>query len=163
MGRESLAQWFNGVMAPRDPVQPDFNAPQPPRRFVQARPRPLSVWVIFLILFVQGLAVIFSTISGAVASPAQVLDGVGQVALVVVYVLFGLVMVLLGFRIFLGAQGARTPALVVELLIVVLSFSFFSGGAAPVGLAFLVPAAVALVLLFIRPTQIWLSEADPQD
>lgn len=150
-------------MAPADSVQPDFNAPRPPRRFVQARPRPLAVWALFLILFVQGLAVAFNAIASAVASPPQVLDAAGQIALVVLYVLFGLVLVLLGFRIFLGAQGARTPAMVLQLLIVVLSFSFFSGGISLIGLAFLLPAALALVLLFIRPTQVWLSEADPQD
>lgn len=158
-----VQQWFNGEMASDDSVQPDFNAPRPPRRFVQARPRPLTVWVLFLILFVQGLAVAFSTVAGAVASPPEVLDTAGQIALVVLYVLFGLILVLLGFRIFLGAQGARSPAMVLQLLIVVLSFSFFSSGAGPIGLAFLVPAAVALVLLFIRPTQVWLSEADPQE
>ncbi|EXF25895.1 membrane protein [Nesterenkonia sp. AN1] len=150
-------------MSSDDPVQPDFNAPRPPRRFVQARPRPLAVWLIFLILFVQGLAVVFNVIASAVASPPQVLDAAGQIALVVLYVLFGLILVVLGFRIFLGAQGARTPAMVLQLLIVVLSFSFFSSGAVPIGLAFLVPAAVALVLLFIRPTQVWLSETEPQD
>ncbi|MGJ9373970.1 hypothetical protein [Nesterenkonia sp. CF4.4] len=150
-------------MASDDSVQPDFNAPRPPRRFVQARPRPLGVWVLFLVHFVQGLAVVFSTIAGAVTSPPQVLDTAGQIALVVLYVLFGLVLVLLGFRIFLGAQGARTPAMVLQLLIVVLSFSFLSGGAVPLGLAFMLPAAVSLVLLFIRPTQVWLSEADPRD
>lgn len=105
----------------------------------------------------------FNAIASAVAAPPQVLDTAGHIALVVLYVLFGLVLVLLGFRIFLGAQGARTPAMVLQLLIVVLSFSFFSGGASLIGLAFLLPAALALVLLFIRPTQVWLSEADPQE
>ncbi|MGJ9424769.1 hypothetical protein ACHABX_02860 [Nesterenkonia halotolerans] len=150
-------------MAPGDSVTPDFNAPRPPRRFTQARPRPVAVWVLFLILFIQGMALAFNAVASALTSQAQVLDAAGAIALVVLYVLFGLVLVLLGFRIFLGAQGARTPAMVVELLIVVLSFSFFSGGLPAVGVAFVLPAAVALVLLFIRPTQVWLSEADPQD
>ncbi len=75
------------------------------------------------------------------------------------YALFGVVLVILGFRLFMGAAGARTPAMVLQLMIVVLSFSFLSGGALTVGVTFLVPAAAALLLLFVRPTQEWLERA----
>ncbi|WP_022871876.1 hypothetical protein [Nesterenkonia alba] len=127
--------------------------------------RPFSVWLLYLIHFVQGAAVIFATVSEVLLSDAEVLDTAGQIALLVLYLLAGVVLILLGFRLFLGSAAARTPAMVLQLLMVVLSFSFFAGGVWVVGLTFLVPAAVALVLLFIRPTQQWLegtAEPDQQ-
>lgn len=141
---------------PSDSPAPDFNAPQGPRRFTQARPRPWTVWVIFLVLFMQGFALIINTVASAVLSEGAVMSAAGQIALLVLYLLFGAILILLGFRIFMGAAGARTPTLVLQLMIVVLSFSFFTGGLWPVGVLFLVPAAVALVLAFVRPTQQWL-------
>lgn len=143
-----------------DDLTPDFNAPQPPRRFSQARPRPIAVWLLFLILFIQGVAVLVSTVSAALASEAEVLDTVGRVMLVLLYLGIGVLLIILGFRLFLGHSGARTPTVLAQFMIVVLSFSFFSGGALQVGLLFLLPAAVALVLAFIRPTQQWLDQAD---
>lgn len=119
-------------------------------------PRPAAVWTIYVILFGQGAAIILGTLVAAFSSDAQVLDTAGTIALTVLYILSGAVLVLLGFRIFLGSPSARTPAMVLQLLIVVLSFSFFAGGALPTGLVFLLPAGTALVLLFIRPTVQWL-------
>lgn len=125
-----------------------------------ARPaRPVAVWVIYAVLFLQGSVIILSTIAEMVLSEAEVLDTAGVIAMVVLFVLTGAVLILLAFRVLLGAAGARTPAMVLQLLMVVLSFSFFAGGAVLVGLAVLVPAAVALVLLFVRPTQQWLDAA----
>lgn len=119
-------------------------------------PRPTSVWIIYVILFCQGAAIILGSISTVIGEDAQVLDTAGTIALTVLYVLSGVVLVLLGFRIFFGSASARTPAMVLQLLVVILSFSFFAGGAPIIGLLFLVPAAAALVLLFIRDTQQWL-------
>ncbi len=118
--------------------------------------RPAAVWIICVILLAQGAAVILLTLAEALASRAQVLDAAGQIALVVIYVLSGVVLMLLGFRILAGAPAARTPAMVLQLLLVVLSFSFFAGGAVLVGVIFLLPAAAVLVLLFTRPVQQWL-------
>lgn len=146
---------------PADSVQPDFNAPRPRGRFTLARPRPVSVWLVFLILFVQGFAVLSFTVADLVVSGTQVLDAVGTVALMVLYVLLGVVLILLGFRLFMGLAGARTPAMLLQLMMVVLSFSFFSGGLVAVGMVFLLPAAVVLVLLFTPPTQAWLNMPDP--
>lgn len=120
--------------------------------------RPLSVWSISLILLLQGGAVLLTTISQALASQAQVLDAAGQIALVVLYLLGAIVLILLGFRMWVGSSAARTPTLVIQLLIVVLSFSFFAGGDPLAGALFLVPAAAALVLLFVGSTQRWLSQ-----
>ncbi|RJN31828.1 hypothetical protein [Nesterenkonia natronophila] len=119
-------------------------------------PRPTSVWIVYVILFCQGAAIIGGTLITTLGSDAEVLDTAGTVALTVLYILSGAVLVLLGFRIFLGSATARTPAMVLQLLIVVLSFSFFAGGALATGLIFLLPAATALVLLFVRPTAEWL-------
>lgn len=146
---------------PADSVQPDFNAPRRRRRFTLARPRPISVWIVFLILFMQGFAVLFFTVADLIVSGIEVLDAVGTVALMVLYVLFGVVLILLGFRVFLGIAGARTPAMLLQLMMVVLSFSFFGGGLTSVGLTFLLPAAVVLVLLFVPSTQAWLDAPDP--
>lgn len=146
---------------PADSVQPDFNAPRRRHRFTLARPRPVSVWFVFLILFMQGFAVLFFTAADLVVSGSEVLDAVGTVALMVLYMLFGAVLIVLGFRLFLGAVGARTPAMLLQLMMVVLSFSFFSGGLTVIGMTFLIPAAVALVLLFVPSTQAWLAAPDP--
>ncbi|WP_460688732.1 hypothetical protein [Nesterenkonia suensis] len=144
---------------PRDSPQPDFNAPQSPRRFTQARPRPWSVWVIFLVLLMQGLAVGFGSVAQFIASEPEQLDTIGYIAMLVLYLLLAGVLILLGFRLFMGAAGARTPAMVLQLLIVVLSFSFFAGGLWQVGALFVVPAALAMVLAFTAPTQQWLDES----
>lgn len=130
---------------------PEPTSPRPPR--------PVSVWIIYVILFGQGAAIIVGTLGTVIGGDAQVLDAAGTIALTVLYVLSGAVLVLLGFRIFLGSAAARTPAMVLQLLVVVLSFSFFAGGTPLTGLFFLVPAAAALVLLFARPTQQWLENS----
>lgn len=118
--------------------------------------RPPAVWSIWLILLLQGTAVILTTVSEMISQQAQLLDVAGQVAMLVLYVLAGAVLILLGFRLLAGSAGARTPTLVLQLLIVVLSFNFFAGGAPLVGVTFLVPAGTVLVLLFVGPTQQWL-------
>lgn len=118
--------------------------------------RPATVWSIFVILVLQGGAVILTTVGSMIDSPAQVLDAAGQIALVVLYILIAVVLILLGFRLLAGSAAARTPAMVLQLLIVVLSFSFFAGGAPLMGLVFLLPAGTVLVLLFLTPTQQWL-------
>lgn len=137
-------------------LQPDFHGPQKRRPFTQARPRPVPVWIIFLVLFVQGVAVLWYTVGSALTSEGALLDTVGVVALVVLYALLGAVLMILGFRIFMGAGGARTPAMVLQFMVVVISFSFLSGGAVGVGLTLMLPAAATLVLLFVRSTQEWL-------
>ncbi|WP_150460737.1 hypothetical protein [Nesterenkonia ebinurensis] len=119
-------------------------------------PRPAAVWVIYVVLFLQGSAVIFGTLASVFGQDAQVLDAAGTIALTVLFILSGVILVLLGFQIFHGTPAARTPAMVLQLLLVVLSFSFFAGGAVVTGLIFLLPAAVALILLFVKPTQQWL-------
>lgn len=121
-----------------------------------AAARPLAIWIVYLILFLQGAAVILFTIGSVLTSEAAVLDTAGQIALVVLYLLAGVVLMILGFRIFLGAAGARTPTMVLQLLLVILSFSFFAGGTPLVGVIFLVPAAAVLVLLFTPASQSWL-------
>lgn len=118
--------------------------------------RPLAIWIVYLILFLQGAAVILFILGSLLTSEATVLDTAGQVALVVLYLLAGAVLIILGFRIFLGASGARTPVMVLQLLLVILSFSFFTGGTPLVGVIFLVPSATVLVLLFAPAAQNWL-------
>ncbi|GAA1813530.1 hypothetical protein [Nesterenkonia flava] len=124
--------------------------------------RPASVWALYVILFLQGAAVVGFTVAETLMSQAEVLDAAGQIAMMVLFVLAGVILILLGFRIFMGSAAARTPSMVLQLLIVVLSFPFLIGGAWLLGLIFLVPAAAALVLLFVRPTQMWLEKtAEP--
>lgn len=118
--------------------------------------RPLSVWLIFLILFLQGISVLVFTVVDVFSSGIEHLDAAGAIALVVLYLLFGVVLIVLAARLLMGASGARTPAMLLQLMMVVLSFSFFSGGLVGVGMLFLIPAATALLLLFVRPTAEWL-------
>lgn len=125
--------------------------------------RPATVWSIWLILLLQGAAVILSIIGEMISEQAQQLDVAGQVAMLVLYLLAGAVLILLGFRILAGSAGARTPTMVLQLLIVVLSFNFFAGGAPLVGAAFLVPAGAVLVMLFLGPTQQWLGGGPRED
>lgn len=121
--------------------------------------RPTSIWVVYVILFLQGSAVILASIGEVVLTGfGEYLDAAGNIALLVLILLAGVVLIMLAFRLFMGSSAARTPAMVLQLLLVVLSFNFFAGGATTMGLAFLVPAAVALLLLFVRPTQQWLEQ-----
>lgn len=125
--------------------------------------RPAAVWSIWLILLLQGTAVILTTVGEMAAGQAEELDVAGLLAMLVLYLLAGAVLILLGFRLLAGSAGARTPALVLQLLIVVLSFNFFAGGAPLVGAAFLLPAGTVLVLLFLAPTQQWLGSGQRSD
>lgn len=121
--------------------------------------RPITVWIIYLVLFLQGSAVILFTVGEVVASEAAVLGAVGQVVLLILYIFAGVVLILLAFQLFLGRSGARTPTLVLQLCIVVLSFSFFAASLPLIALALLLPAGTVMVLLFLRPTNAWLERA----
>lgn len=125
--------------------------------------RPATVWSIWFILLLQGAAVILTTGGEMLTEQRWELDVAAQVAMVVLYLLAGAVLILLGFRLLAGSVGARTPTLVLQLLVVVLSFNFFAGGAPLTGAAFLVPAAAVLVLLFVAPTQQWLGSGPRAD
>lgn len=134
-----------------------------------SRPRrPLPVLFIYLILFLQGGLIILGAVAEVLLSEAAVLDAAGVIALLVLMVLTGVILILLGFQIFRGSAAARTPAMVLQLMIVILSASLLFSGGLSLGAAsiVLVPAAAALIMLFIRPTQEWLegtAEPDPQD
>ncbi|WP_146341203.1 MULTISPECIES: hypothetical protein [Nesterenkonia] len=123
---------------------------------------------VYLILFLQGGFIILGAVAEVVVSEAAVLDTAGVIALLVLMLLTGAILILLGFQVFRGSAAARTPAMVLELMIVILSASLLVGGGLNAGFAALglLPAAAALILLFIRPTQQWLDETpepDPKD
>lgn len=143
-------------MASEDSIQPDVHAAGRPRPFTRARARPVTVWLLFLILFVQGTATAFTALGSFFGSESAVLDAVGAAVMLVVYLLAAVALVLLGFGLFQGAPAARTPAMVIELLLVIVAVSYLVQGVLVVGLLLMLPAAAALVLGYVGPTQGWL-------
>lgn len=121
-------------------------SPEPRAR----RPRPPVVWVLTGILTGQALAVLGAAVAAFLAVGAGALGMGAQVFLAVLYVLAAVWIGATGLGLWAGRPWTRAALVVIELFAVILSVSFFSGGNVATGLAFLLPAAGALLLMFTR-------------
>ncbi len=120
-------------------------APQPPAR-------PPGVLLISGVLAVQAAALVL--LAGrfvlTIFGPDPLSVG-GSVFMAVLLVLLAAGLVTLARRLAVGFRWPRSPALVVQLFLVILSFPYFSAGNPLFGVLLLVPAAAVIVILFSRP------------
>lgn len=80
-----------------------------------------------------------------------------QVFLVLLMAAAGIWIGSVGLGLWHGRPWVRAATVVIELFAVILSISFFSAGNLTAGALFLVPAAVALVLMFSRQVAAYLA------
>lgn len=120
---------------------------------------PLVVTAV-LVLLAQAIAVLWTAVGFArELGTGELLNLGGQIFLVVLVALGGIWLIAVAVGLWRGGAWSRSAATVVELFAVILSVSFFSAGNWVGGAAFLVPAAVVMVLLFSVPVGRHLSGA----
>ncbi len=113
--------------------------------------RPPAALAIALILLAESvlLAVLaaLSVIDLFVNEPISL---AGSIFLTVLLVAFSAWLAVLGHFLFRGYRWTRNPALVIQLFAIILAFPAFQEGLPLVGFAILIPAVIAVVLLFTR-------------
>lgn len=114
--------------------------------------RPPGVLLIGGVLMVQAAALVLlaARFMLTIFGPDPLSVG-GSVFMAVLLVLLGAGLVTLARRLAGGFRWPRSPALVVQLFLVILSFPYFSAGNPLFGVLLLVPAAAVIVTLFSRP------------
>ena len=117
-------------------------------------PRPLSISLAAVLVGLQGLGVLGLTVwtefqffaHGQAQMPISV-----QIAMLSIYFIFAALYLLVAFSMFRGKGWTRSAAVAIELLVVILAFSFFGSGnplAITVGTVMLVSGAVVIGSLF---------------
>ncbi|HEY4614362.1 MAG TPA: hypothetical protein VIG75_02750, partial [Citricoccus sp.] len=112
--------------------------------------RPPAVVAVTVLLSLQALAVLGVAVSYGLQVGTGYLNLGAQVFLVALLAGAGVWIATVASGMWRGRPWVRAATVVIEMFAVILSISFFSAGNALVGLVFLVPAAVALVLMFSR-------------
>ncbi|HEY4007548.1 MAG TPA: hypothetical protein VGM60_20535 [Pseudonocardia sp.] len=121
---------------------------------------PSTVRAAGTLVCVQGLAAI------GFATFLVVVVGAGALGLNVVlaeaafYALVGAAVVALGVGLLRGRLWARTPAVVVQILLLAVAYSLVASGAALLGVAVGVAVLVVLGLLLSPPTRRWSEDLD---
>jgi hypothetical protein len=145
-------------IASRDDRKPD-NVSTPDQRASSEAPanpssheiRPPAVAAIAVLVLLQALAVLVAAVLSGLEIGSGVLNLGAQIFLVVLMAAAGLWIGTVGVGLWAGRPWSRAATVVIELFAVILSISFFTAGNLPMGAAFLVPAAIVLVLMFTRP------------
>ncbi|MDI3331996.1 MAG: hypothetical protein QJR09_14890 [Micrococcus sp.] len=120
-------------------------------------PRPPAVVAVSLVLLLQALGVLAAAVGFGLQVGTGALNLGAQVFLVALMVAAGVWIGAVGFGLWRGRPWVRAATVVIELFAVILSISFLSAGNALMGALFLVPAAVALVLMFSRQVASYLA------
>jgi hypothetical protein len=140
----------------RDDSVPDGSAPDPRRIPQQPRPRALTLLAAVLLLEALGMVVVTVLLALEIATDAPVsakAAGIGSaIALAVCSALAAVLLGAVARSTLRGAKWIRPAAFVWQILQVFVGLSAFTGaGSQPgLGLLLIVPAAVALVLLFTK-------------
>ncbi|WMY77713.1 hypothetical protein [Citricoccus sp. I39-566] len=126
--------------------QPAAGSPHPHT----GRSRPPAVMALTGVLLLQALAVLGTAVGSVLAIGTGALGVGAQIFLAVLFVLAGVWIGATGLGLWIGRPWTRAAVVVIELFAVILSINFFTGGSPATGLAFLLPAAAALLLMFTR-------------
>jgi hypothetical protein len=122
-----------------------------PPRSPHAPGRPPAVWVVSLVLLLQGIALLGFAAWSAYGMLAVAPSSLGAAAfLTLLLLILGGWALAVGHFLFRGYRWTRSAAVVIQLLAVVLAMPALTSGAALAGVAVVVPAGLALVLLFSR-------------
>lgn len=119
--------------------------------------RPPAVVAVTVLLSLQALAVLGVAVSYGLQVGTGYLNLGAQVFLVALLAGAGAWIAAAASGMWRGRPWVRAATVVIEMFAVILSISFFSAGNTLVGLAFLVPAAVTLVLMFSRQVAVFLA------
>lgn len=118
---------------------------------LQQPPQPRAVLVIAGVLVVESVALVVLAVASILTIFTATPLSVGaSVFMAVLLVMVGGGLAVLAARLTAGFRWPRSPALVVQLFLVILAFPYFSTGSPLVGFLLMVPAAVVIVLLFSR-------------
>lgn len=120
-------------------------------------PRPPAVVAVSLVLLLQALGVLAAAAGFGLQVGTGSLNLGGQVFLIVLMAAAGAWIGAVGLGLWRGRPWVRAATVVIEMFAVILSISFFSAGNALMGVLFLLPAAVALVLMFSRQVASYLA------
>lgn len=132
-------------MNPADPAEPQAGEPGP-------RPagRPAGATVIALITALEATALLVAAVwyGFQLLTGAPVLSFWGAVFTFGLLLAFSAFLFAVGHFLFRGYRWPRSGALVAQLIMLTIGFPTLTGGYPLAGLAMLVPAVVAIVLLF---------------
>ncbi|MHA7241056.1 hypothetical protein [Arthrobacter sp. TMS1-12-1] len=114
--------------------------------------RPPGVLLIAAVLILEALALVALSV-GSILSifAADPISVGGSVFMTVLLLLVAAALVAMARRLGAGFRWPRSPALVVQLFLVILAFPFFTAGNPLIGLLFVLPAAAVIVTLFSKP------------
>ncbi|RJT78272.1 hypothetical protein D6T63_12115 [Arthrobacter cheniae] len=113
--------------------------------------RPRGVLVIAAILGLESVALaLLAAASVVTIFSAEPVSVGGSVFMAVLLLLVAAGLGALAVKLAGGFRWPRSPSLVVQLFLVILSFPYFSSGNPIVGFLLMVPAAVVIVLLFSK-------------
>lgn len=146
-------------MNPTDPAEDKSGAPDP-----APAARPVGIAVIAIVAALEGAALLaaagwygFQLVSGA-----PVLSFWGAVFTLGLLLAFSAWLFAVGHFLFRGYRWPRAGALVAQLFMLTIGFPTLTGGYPLAGLAMLVPAAIAIVLLFDKRVIAFASRAGGQ-
>ncbi|BBE23331.1 hypothetical protein MN0502_22140 [Arthrobacter sp. MN05-02] len=114
------------------------------------RPRGVVLIAAILVLEAIALLVLAAGSLGTVFAADPVSVG-GSVFMAVLLLLVAAGLAVMARKLVAGFRWPRSPALVVQLFLVILAFPYFSSGNPLIGLALMVPAAAVIVTLFSKP------------
>ncbi|WDF32411.1 hypothetical protein PTW37_11080 [Arthrobacter agilis] len=113
---------------------------------------PFGVIVIALVLVLEAVALVVLAVASLVTVfTAEPVSVGGSVFLTVLLLAVAAGLSTVAARLLQGFRWPRSPALVIQLFLVILSFPYFSAGDPILGFVLMVPAAAVIVLLFSRP------------
>ncbi|QXQ11475.1 hypothetical protein [Paeniglutamicibacter sp. Y32M11] len=111
--------------------------------------RPFSVWVVTVLLLLEGLAVLGYALSYALQLGAAGALGMGaRIFMLVLIVIAGTWQLLVAHHFFRGRAWTRAAVLFWQVFQIILAIPYFQSGDALMAWAWLVPAAAITVLLF---------------
>lgn len=126
----------------------------------EERKRPWTVMVTVGIVALEAVAVLYGAITFAMQlGEPGVLTMPGKIFLIVLMLAGAVFAATVAGKHLIGRAWTRSAVVVWQLFQIVISGQYITGGSLPFGLFLLIPAAVALVLVFSPATRLYL-EAD---
>ncbi|AXR73182.1 hypothetical protein DCC27_001375 [Auritidibacter sp. NML130574] len=120
------------------------------------------VWLLSLIVGCQGLVLTVSAVL-AVLNIGDGTLGLGAELFLAFLLAVGAIwLIVAAYGVVKGKAWTRAAVMVIELFAIVLSFNYFSTADWWYGIAFLVPAAVALVILFSPAVNAHITRREPE-
>ncbi len=114
--------------------------------------RPPGVLLIVVVLVIEALGLVLLAVQFVLTVfGGNPLSVGGSVFMAVLLLLVAAGLSTVARRLAAGFRWARSPALVVQLFLVILAFPFFSAGNPLLGFLLLVPAGAVIVTLFSKP------------